>query len=60
MPEELKRELNLDLSEDEIYDRLILLEATDVIKRVESDIEFREMVHSGLYYAIALRKRLTG
>jgi len=43
MPEELKRELNLDLSEDEIYDRLILLEATDVIKRVESDIEFRGM-----------------
>ena len=43
MPEELKRELNLDLSEDEIYDRLTVLEATDVIKRVESDIEFRGM-----------------
>ena len=40
-PRELKEALHLDLSEEEIYDRLVLLSESDVILRGSSDIRFR-------------------
>ncbi|MCB0063721.1 MAG: hypothetical protein KDE19_16475 [Caldilineaceae bacterium] len=40
-PRELKAELNLDLTEEEIYARLVLLAESDVILRGVADIDFR-------------------
>jgi len=40
-PRELKRKLNLDLSEDEIFERLEILVASDVIDQGSADIRFR-------------------
>jgi hypothetical protein len=40
-PRELKGQLNLDLTEEEIYQRLVLLAESDVILRGVSDIRFR-------------------
>lgn len=40
-PRELKAQLNLDLTEEEIYQRLVLLAESDVILRGVSDIRFR-------------------
>ena len=40
-PRELKSKLNLDLSEEEIYDQLVLLSESDVILRGVADIDFR-------------------
>lgn len=40
-PRELKKALNLELSEEEIYERLVLLSESDVILRGASDIQFR-------------------
>lgn len=40
-PRELKSKLGLDLSEEEIYQKLVLLAESDVIDRGVSDIQFR-------------------
>ena len=37
----MSKNLGLELSEEEIYQRLIMLVASDVIERDESDIDFR-------------------
>ncbi|MEZ4733364.1 MAG: hypothetical protein R3E79_40225 [Caldilineaceae bacterium] len=38
---EIKEKLNLEMSEKEVYDRLVLLAESDVIERGVSDIQFR-------------------
>jgi hypothetical protein len=40
-PRELKRILKLEMSEEEIFDRLVLLAESDVIEQGSSDIQFR-------------------
>jgi Restriction endonuclease len=39
-PRELKQKLGIELSEDELYERLVLLAESDMIERGESDIDF--------------------
>lgn len=54
-PRELKAELNLELTEEEIYARLVLLAESDVILRGVSDIQFRGLRDGTLN--LILRKR---
>ncbi|MCB0061538.1 MAG: hypothetical protein KDE19_05470 [Caldilineaceae bacterium] len=54
-PRELKEELSLELTEDEIFKRLVLLSESDVILRGVSDIQFRGLQDGTLN--LILRKR---
>ncbi|MEM7539935.1 MAG: hypothetical protein AAF639_47720, partial [Chloroflexota bacterium] len=54
-PKELRKELNLDLSEEDVYERLVALEGTDVIQRINSDIDFRGLADGTL--KLVLRHR---